>query len=208
MMYFHSINALAVAEMKHKSSRPHREKGNKYYHGQRVGNLVKRLASEIGYSSGTGVLEVAAWFHDICNGEEDHETAGAIKTAELLKGFCDANELESIYELISAHDSRGKEDLSIEAKILQDADLLDHFGCFEIWSAFQYAQKEQLSMNEIASLMKESYHRDFDSERALLNFDVSKCIYDEKRSYALGFITRLGAESQGNIVDFDLQRQV
>ena len=203
-MDFRLINELAVAEMKYKSSRSHKEKGNKYYHGQRVGSLVKQLSSEIGYNSNTDVIVIAAWFHDICNGEDNHEIAGATRTVELLKGFCDANELESIYNLISKHDSRGSENLSVEVKILQDADLLDHFGCFEIWSAFQYAQKEQLSMNEIARLMKDSYYRDFESERALLHFEISKQIYDEKRRYILGFVTRLEEESQGNIVGFDL----
>lgn len=202
-MEFELIKDIAVAEMKNKSSRPHKEIGNKYYHGQRVGNLVKQLANTIGYDVNIDILVIAAWFHDICNGEDNHEIAGATRTVELLKGFCDANELESIYNLISEHDSRGNENLSVEAKILQDADLLDHFGCFEIWSAFQYAQKEQLSMNEIARLMKESYHRDFEAERELLHFEISKLIYDERRSYIWGFVTRLEEESQGNIVVFD-----
>lgn len=206
-MEFELIKDIAVAEMKHKSSRPHKEKGNKYYHGQRVGNLLKQLASEIGYNSNTDVIVIAAWFHDICNGEKNHEIAGATRTVELLKGFCAANELESIYQLISVHDSRVNENLSVEAKILQDADLLDHFGCFEIWSAFLYAQKEQLSMKEIARLMKDSYYRDFESERALLHFEISKQVYDEKRRYIWGFITRLEEESLGNIVEFDLLRK-
>ncbi len=203
-MEFELIKDIAVAEMKHKSSRPHKEKGNKYYHGQRVGNLVKQLANTTGYDVNTDVLVISAWFHDICNGEDNHEIAGATRTVELLKGCCDSHMLEDIYQLISVHDSRRNEKLSVEAKILQDADLLDHFGCFEIWSAFQYAQKEQLSMTEIARLMKDSYHKDFEAERTLLHFEISKQIYDEKRRYVLGFITRLEGESQGNIVGFEL----
>ena len=99
-MEFEIIKDIAVAEMKHKSSRPHKEIGNKYYHGQRVGNLVKQLANTIGYDTNIDILVIAAWFHDISNGEDNHEIAGATRTVELLKGFCEANELESMYQLI------------------------------------------------------------------------------------------------------------
>jgi len=197
------IRDIAISEMKCKSSHHFKETGNKYYHGQRVGEIINHLCNIIEYKDNTDILVVSAWFHDICNGCENHEVLGADKTYNLLKGLCSGTELSSIRTLISVHDSRQNADLSIEAKILQDADLLDHFGVFEIWCTFQYALKEKISMAETAELMSVNYNEQFEQERNMLHFDISKKIYDEKRYYVRGFITRMQDESLGKIVNFD-----
>jgi Predicted HD superfamily hydrolase len=199
-MNLNAILDIAVSEMKYKSSHPLKELGNKFYHGQRVCETIKHLCEMIGYKEDINVLIVAAWFHDICNGSENHEILGANKVKELLEGLCTNDELSSICRLITLHDSRTNSDLSIDTKILQDADLLDHFGVFEIWCTFHYALKENLSMEETAEFMLNNYNTQFQKEKSQLHFECSKRIYVEKRLYVRDFITRMQEESKGNFM--------
>jgi uncharacterized protein len=196
-MNLNAIMDIAISEMKYKSSHPFKERGNKFYHGQRVCETIKHLCEIIGYKEDINTLIVAAWFHDICNGSDNHELLGANKVKELLEGLCTNDELSIIYRLIALHDSRSSSDLSIDAKILQDADLLVHFGVFEIWCTFHYALKENLSMEETAELMLNNYNEQFQEEKSLLHFECSKKIYVQKRLYVRDFTTRMQEESKG-----------
>jgi len=80
-MNLNAIMDIAVNEMKYKSSHPFKELGNKFYHGQRVGETIKQLSQMIGYKNNFDILIVSVWFHDICNGSENHELLGAKKQA-------------------------------------------------------------------------------------------------------------------------------
>lgn len=198
------IKDICITEMRNSSSHPFKEKGNKYYHGQRVAKIIEQLCKIIKYGDNTDILTVSAWFHDICNGSENHEVLGADKTCILLKEYCSEYELSSIRTLISTHDSRKKPELSIESQILQDADLLDHYGAFEVWSTFGYAFKENFSMTETAELMVRNYTEEFEQERNQLHFEISQKIYNEKRQYVVEFVNRMKEESLGKIVNIDI----
>lgn len=202
-MNLNAIMDIAVTEMKYKSSHPFKELGNKFYHGQRVCETIKQLCGIIGYKNNIDTLMVAAWFHDICNGSENHELHGADKTRELLDSLCSNDELSTIYKLISLHDSRDNDNLTIETKILQDADLLDHFGVFEIWSSLHYALKENLSICATTELMFNNYNADFQKHYCLLHYECSKKIYIEKRLYVRDFITRMKVEGIGNFIPYE-----
>jgi hypothetical protein len=105
--------------------------------------------------------------------------------------------------MISLHDSRKNDYLPIDTKILQDADLLDHFGVFEIWCTFHYALKENLSMDVTVELMLNNYNEQFEEEKSQLHFECSKKIYVEKRLYMREFIKRMQVESIGNFMPFE-----
>lgn len=197
-MNLQKISEIAANEMKTKSSHPFKEPGNKFYHGQRTAEIIKQLCPKIGYSGNMEILIVSAWFHDICNGEEHHEKKGADKTCVLLHDFCSESELKYIHRIISVHDSRRKTDLSIDEKIHQDADLLDHFGTFEVWNYFQYALKEKLSMTEAAYLLLDDSK--FSPTEDIIHFEISQKIYDERRSYVKSFAERMLKESNGVIL--------
>ena len=74
------LRAICEAQLAQKSSHTWKEPGNKFDHGIRTAKLAERLRTEIcpdDTSVNPDVLTVAAWFHDLCNGQEDHENAGA-----------------------------------------------------------------------------------------------------------------------------------
>lgn len=81
------ISEIAAKEMKTKASHPFKEPGNKFYHGQRTAEIVKQLCNIIGYKENPEILTIAAWFHDICNGEEDHEKKAPTKLFYFYRTF-------------------------------------------------------------------------------------------------------------------------
>ena len=198
-----AIQQLAATEMAGKASHPFKETGNKYTHGQRVAKIIAQLAPQVGYTKPLDLLTVVAWFHDICNGTDNHAVQGADKTRELLKPYCTAAQLALIHELIAIHDCRSLDGLSLEAQLQQDADHLDHFGTFEIWAAFQYATKEDRSFAQAATLLQAHFEENFQVYKDGLHFAVSKDIYDEKQVFTRAFLQRMQRESVGKIVDFD-----
>lgn len=196
-MNLQKISEIAAREMKTKASHPFKEPGNKYYHGQRTAEIIRQLCSKLRYTGNIETLTAAAWFHDICNGEEHHEIKGADKTFLLLQGLCSEAELKDILRIISVHDSRTKPSLETDEMIHQDADLLDHFGTFEVWNYFQYALKEKMSMTEAACLLLDDSK--FSSSENIIHFEISKKIYQERRNYVKAFAERMLKESKGEI---------
>lgn len=202
-MDLNAILDIAVSAMKYKTSRSFREVGDKFYHGQRVAESAKQLCQLLGYETDLDILTVAAWFHDICNGEGNHELAGANKTIELLTGLCSEEELSAIWELIVYHDSRHKEDLKMEIQILQDADRIDHNGVFEIWEGFLYAKSQNMSLNEAAEhLLGVNRCREDEHEVNTVHFACSKKIYEEKMAFIRSFVARMQVEGAGKFMPF------
>lgn len=191
------IEQLAAAEMKGRASHPYKETGNKFYHGQRTAKLAAYLCDQTGYAGARDTLHAAALFHDVANGQDDHGARGAEIARRLLAPECTADELNEICALIRRHDERTRADCSMALMLLQDADLLDHFGTFEIWSMFKYATREDLSMKETARLMQTNAYSDY--ERSMLHFDICREVFDEKRRFAAAFTARMLEESMGNI---------
>lgn len=200
------ILKIAEERLKNRPSHPFKESGNKFYHGQRVGNLVRYLCKELEYAEDTELLVIAAWFHDLCNGvvdHEEHERLGAEKTREALTGLCSEDELGRICNIISLHDHRRTEDLDMGILILQDADLLDHYGTLRIWGDFQNALKNDRSVTEQAEIIIKECSYDYYIERESLNFDISRKIYAEKNKFVKLFAERMLIEGNGGIVNFD-----
>ncbi|NIK80017.1 hypothetical protein FHS15_005201 [Paenibacillus castaneae] len=57
----------------------------------------------------------------------------------LLANECTADELEHISTIILLHNTRKQEDQPYYIKLVQDADILDHFGSNEIWLKYLYS---------------------------------------------------------------------
>jgi uncharacterized protein len=86
--------------------------------------------------------------------------------------------------------------------LLQDADLLDHFGTIELWMNFYYYATEDQNMD----FSIDYYHTEFKDmavkNRSLLNFEISEKIFDEKLEFVNNFVKRMEIENKGDIVDF------
>ena len=205
-MQIEKILKIAEEEMKNRPSQSFRESGNKFYHGQRVGNLVRYLCEKLNYEGDTELLVVASWFHDLCNGSVDHEVhekLGAEQTRQALRGLCSEDELDRICNIISLHDHRRTEGLDMGILILQDADLLDHYGTFRIWEDFQDALRNDRTMTEQAEIMIKECSCDYYTERESLNFDISREIYAEKNTFVKLFAERMLIEGDGGVINID-----
>jgi uncharacterized protein len=205
------IKQIAFKQLGDKSSHSFKEKGNKYYHGERVAKLVMELRSHIfpDDNSHDEILTVAAWFHDIMNGMDDHAILGAVKTRELLKDFCSPSEMDKIYQIISVHDDRRADpkycnatlrivhELNNYIKLQQDADLLDHFGTYDVWTEVLYAVYRDETIADVIDWFQTIQPKLAAKHRVTLNFELSKRIFDEKNKFLKTFGERLSVEFSG-----------
>lgn len=204
-MDFERLEALAEKAMGHRKSHREREIGHVYFHGKRVANSVLLLREKLfpGDSSHDETLRCAGLFHDLGKGIEPHDRTGALLARELLREELTALELEEVCGLILAHDNRrpGSDVHSPWEKLLQDADLLDHFGTQGVWLSFTYyAYMGQKGMGELPGFYETEWEEAVSRNRAALNFEISREIYDEKIEYERSVIRRLKRENEGRFV--------
>lgn len=140
-MDIEKINDIAFKTMSKRKSHLKREKGFIYYHCQRVAkvslNLRKSLFPDKELKD--KIIYVGALFHDVTKGIKPHNKTGAHMIRTLLQEECNEQEINDISEIIELHNSRNMEEHTYPVKIVQDADILDHFGSLEIWLKFIYS---------------------------------------------------------------------
>lgn len=202
-MNLEEINQLAFELLGNKRSHAERELGNKYQHGERVAKLILLLRKNIlpNDDSHDDILTVAAWFHDLMNGSDNHAEEGSHKAREVLTKYCTEYEMDEICKIISVHDDRNSDrsKLSDYIKLHQDADQLDHFGTFDVWTEFLYARHHDKRMIDVIDWFQNTRHNDGIRYREELNFEVSKKIFDEKNEFVRLFGERLSVEGIGGI---------
>ncbi len=97
-MDMQGIKGLAYELLANKYGHISREKGEKYYHGERVALLAVKFRKYL-YPDDSGydnILTAAAWLHDILNGTPDHCVEGAKMAREVLSPYCARTELDEI----------------------------------------------------------------------------------------------------------------
>ncbi len=180
-----------------------REIGGIYYHGQRCANVAVRLREHILPNDCThdDILRAAGYFHDCAKGIEPHAQYGALIAKEAIKNLVNENELEAICDIIAKHADRKKEnaDNNQYVEIFQDADLIEHFGIYEIWMSFQYYAHTNGSILDAIRFYEENHVNHAAANRKLLNYDISRKIFDEKIEFENSFIERLKIEGHGGI---------
>ena len=198
-----TLHAIARDALEKRSSHAWKEPGNKFYHGERTAKLALHLREILfpGETQGNDILTVAAWFHDLRNGEENHCELGAEETARLIAPYCTPAECGEICRIIRRHDDRTspRTDFSDLEKLHQDADLLDHFGTYDIWMSFLYSAHHGETPLSAAEFMRREKLQDYDHWLNRLNYELSRCIYREKLAYQLAFLDRFDAELDGQI---------
>lgn len=198
------IKQRAYENLGNRKAHHHRETGFIYYHGARVANLVMNLRKLLfpEDNSMDEILQAAAYFHDVAKGIEPHHEYGALLVKEMLQDLCTAEEVDKIAGLIQCHALRKKREYNNYEMLLQDADLLDHFGTIELWMNFYYYATEDQNMD----FSIDFYHTEFKDitmkNRSLLNFALSEKIFDEKLEFVNSFVKRMEIENKGDIVDF------
>ena len=203
-MDFAKLDTLAMKWMGSRKSHKEREIGAVYDHGKRVSTGVLSLRKAVTEdSSHDNLLRAAGMFHDVGKGIEPHDRSGAVLVRDLLKEHVAADELEEIARLIAAHCDRcpQEEKYDVWARLLQDADLLDHYGAYDIWMCFNYyAYTSQEGIGKATDFLLNEYPKQAAHHRELLNFEVSKQIFDEKVAFEKAFAQRLMIETTGSYI--------
>jgi len=203
-MDFSALDALAATLMRGRKSHREREIGAVYDHGKRVSTGVISLRKAVTEDdSHDDLLRAAAMFHDVGKGIEPHAHSGSLLARDLLQGYAEADELEEIARLIAAHCDRHPSETKHDlwAKLLQDADLLDHYGTYDIWMCFcYYAYNGQEGIQKAVDFLKDELPQQAVKHKALLNFEISRKIFDEKLIFERSFTQRLAVEASGEYI--------
>lgn len=202
-MDFEKLNEIAVKLMKNRKAHLERERGSIYEHGRRVAKLIVLLRKEIlpEDDSKDDILRLAGLFHDIGKGIEPHALFGAPIMRQAVQGVVSDEEAAEAARLIEAHQDRRPQDddHDVWVRLLQDADLLDHIGTYTVWMDIQYAAYMNASVEETTHRF-ESNADDYAKEcRLLLNFDLTKEIYDDRIAFYQEFAARFSDEARGRI---------
>jgi len=199
------IKTVVYNEMEKRRSHSWKEQGNKYYHGERVASIALKLRKHIfpDVTEYDDVLEVAAWFHDICNGEAMHNERGAETAKAILAPYLEEKELDLIYYIIYSHDKRSPDgtDYEFYLKLHQDADLLDHYGCFDIWTEMFHSAAMGANVHHMITYLEFERPGTADGERRLLNYDISREIFDDKAKFLKQFADRFLEECTTGIAN-------
>ncbi len=200
-MDFNRLDGIARQLMLNRRSHNERETGHVYYHGNRVMRGVMELRNAYtDDASHDELLRAAALFHDCGKALEPHDMSGSALVGEFLKDECTPDELKEIQRLIQGHDRRdGKADMWLA--LLQDADLLDHFGGMETWLNFLYAAYHDQPISMSLDFYRNEYHVQADNNRAHLNLDISRRVFDEKVRFTYALASRLEVECYGAYIE-------
>ncbi len=148
------------------------------------------------------LLFVAGLFHDVSHDSVSHDLhgqVGAQRTRELLKNIFPSEFLARVADVIAVHDDRcPNDDYDAVTHLVQDADMLDHFGTPRIWAAFGYAARHGISFAESLDHLER-----FQTKRLqyaeLLHYDISRRELFRRMDEEALFLSRAGADSRGEI---------
>lgn len=208
-LHLDELRTICETQLADKSSHPFKEPGNKFDHGIRTAKLAERLRLAIcpdDTSVNADILTVAAWFHDLCNGQDDHENAGADALPALIGHLVTEEELRAVCDLIRLHDHRCK-DIAIDERLavyppalllLQDADFLDHLGTYSVWVTFaEFSYKKKTPADYANQFIDGSFDRFAARWRRSVNYPLSLEIFEEKIHFEVEFGKRMLRELDG-----------
>ena len=202
MMDQEAIRDKAWQSMGKRQSHPDREPGYAYYHGQRVAKIAQRLTELIlpDAEMDDDIIVVGSWFHDVGKGIEPHWEYGALICQKILQDLCPPSKLEQIVEIVGSHTLRKTKEYPDYVQLVQDADILDHFGSQEIWLNFWHCAYRQKTVEHALAFYSDSYREHVRDVRKLLNYPESIALFDEKDQFVQAFITRFAKEAAGDLV--------
>lgn len=201
-MDLEKIKELAWETMGHRQANPQREPGYIFYHGQRVGKIALQLRELVFpfQDQDDGVILVGSWFHDVGKGIEPHWEYGALVVERILEEHCSSKQLEQIVEIVGNHTLRKEKQQPDYVQLIQDADILDHFGTQEIWLNFWHTAYARQNMDYALEFYDVKYHKQVEKVRGLLNYQQSVEFFNEKDRFVCSFVERLRLEGIGGLV--------
>lgn len=200
------IKELAYNYMSNNKAHRDCETGFIYYHGERVGNLSIALRKELfpANESDDDIIIAASYFHDIAKGIEPHGKYSSILIGDILKDYCDNYELKKIVEIIKYHQVRVKDNNYPDyVKLVQDADFIDHYGTVGIGINFYQALYSDINMKDLVVRFQNEFEKNSERKRELLNYELSKKVYNKRVEFTKAFVDRFSVEVDGGIYSSD-----
>ena len=192
---------IARSAMARRRTAETREAGYIFHHGLRTAHIAMGLADRVdgALDMHRDILFAGAVFHDIGKGTEPHNETGADMAAERLSGHCDDSEIAAIAGIIRQHNQRRRAaECTPAARVVQDADILDHCGAQEIWLAFHWnAAHDQTPRESLAYANGTRKQRWNTGARAALNFEASRRALDERLAFQRAFWKKFAEEMDG-----------
>ena len=192
-----AMRELAHKAMVRRCTHPDRERGFVYYHGQRVAEIALQLRELIfpGEESWDEVITAAGWFHDVGKGIECTGSMGPC-WSEMLKDHCCPRSGADCGIVSIPSANRG----STLMQLVQDADILDHFGTLDIWLDFWHCACRGKGLEDALEFYGDEYLQKVESVASLLNFPESVEILQEKMLFAREFAERFRREAAGELI--------
>lgn len=196
------IREQAWQAMGERQSHPYREPGFIYYHGQRVGKVALQLREIIfpEEEQDDEVILIGSWFHDVGKGIEPHWEYGALIVEKILNGYCPQTKLDKVVEIVGGHTLRKEKAYPSYVKLVQDADILDHFGSQEIWLNFLYSAHTKKGIPDSLEFYDGEYGELVAKVRKLLNYEESVAFFEEKDQFVRTFVERFRLEGAGELI--------
>ncbi len=185
-------------------------------HTGRVYALSIRIAEREG--ADTRIVGLAALLHDIARKQEDvtgggicHAAEGARMAVKILEGLgLDGETVRKIAHCIESHRFRGDtEPVTLEAKVLFDADKLDSIGAVGIGRAFLFAGEvgarlhnkgvdiEKTEPYTVEDTAYREYYVKLRHVKDRMLTSEGKRLAGERHDYMVAFFERLDAETDG-----------
>jgi uncharacterized protein len=168
-----------------------------FEHAKRVCSISIRLARE--EKADEDVVKAAALLHDVGYSldEKEHES----KSMEVARSLLDMTDFpkgkkENVLECIKQHRfSKGEKAMSLEAKILQDADRLDAIGAVGIARCFLWSGEHRKVLKEAIGHFNEKLLKLKDR----MNTEGGKRMAEERHRFMLDFLKELECEGDAAI---------
>ena len=196
------IETMATERMKDRKTHAAREPGFILYHGERVAKLALALNQSEAAGVDPELLFAGALCHDIGKGEEPHHEVGAHMLASTLPDCgCSDTETDVICEMVRNHNRRHEpEACSPAARLVQDADVLDHAGTIGIWLSISWAADQDQSIEAaIAHHHDEATTRFHDALRTCLNFPTARHALEQRLTTQHRFFDDLQRHHAGSL---------
>jgi HD superfamily phosphodiesterase len=161
-------------------------------HHERVWKNAQRISEHVSEPFDEDILKVAVFWHDVTLGQKSETEDRTLHIQEAISHLRDLMKRhsfplsfqESVQEVIRSHVFEAKNQATIEAKILFDADKLDAFHQ-ERYTALLNAYKgRQLSKMKVF-LLVQAAKLWLRTVRNRYHFDISRAMHDERISHLL-----------------------
>ena len=168
---------------------------SRYEHTMRVYRWAIKLQAKLG--GDIDIIAIAALLHDVgWDSERPHEEVGAELAVDFLDELgVEPEIIKRVGEIIMIHEDKDTEaELSLECKIVMDADLLDEVGAVSvIWDSMATACEDEPSYKKAYYRIK-NYYRINKPKIRRCKTDAARAEYTKRMQLLESYINQLEKE--------------